>query len=122
LLVLECQEQKLTGQALNFGSRTVAFLKALFPAKRIVLVPTFSRSELGPSLADASAEYGRFRSVLIVGHSNAMGLQLTNDHYWAWEVAKPFRADSRSPVDLWVTDSVLRRPVDPSCGADCAGP
>jgi hypothetical protein len=85
LLVLECQEQKLSGQALNFGSRIVPFLKALFPSKRIVLVPTSSLSELGPSLAEASAEYGRFRSVLVVGHSNATGLQLTNDHFCSWQ-------------------------------------
>ncbi len=84
LLVLECQDQKLNGQGLNFGSRTVPFLKALFPTKRIVLVPTSSLSELGPSLAEPSAKYGRFRSLLIVGHSNAMGLQLTNDHFCSW--------------------------------------
>lgn len=85
LLVLECQEQKLTGQALNFGSKTVPFLKALFPTKRIVLLPTSRSYELGPSLADALAKYGRFRSVLIVGHSNAKGLQLTNDHFCSWQ-------------------------------------
>ncbi len=85
LLVLECQEQKLSGQALNFGSRIVPFLQALFPSKSIVLVPTSSLSELGPSLAKASAKYCRFRSLLIVGHSNAMGLQLTNDHFCSWQ-------------------------------------
>jgi len=86
LLILECQEQKLSGQALNFGSRIVPFLKVLFPSKRIVLVPTSSLSELGPSLSEASAKYGRFRSVLIVGHSNAKGLQLTNDQFCPWDV------------------------------------
>jgi len=85
LLVLECQEHKLADQALNFGSKTVPFLKALFPTKRIELVPTSNLSELGPSLAEASAKYGRFRSLLIVGHSNAMGLQLTNDHFCSWQ-------------------------------------
>ncbi len=84
LLVLECQDQKLNGQGLNFGSRTVPFLKALFPTKRIVLVPTSSLSELGPSLAEPSAKYGRFRSLLIVVHSTAMGLQLTNYHFCSW--------------------------------------
>ena len=92
LLVLECHEQKLAGQALNFGSKTVPFLKALFPTKCIVLVPTSSLSELGPSLAEASAKYGRFRSVVVVGHSNAMGLQLTNDHFCSWQA-----------VGQWVT-------------------
>jgi hypothetical protein len=85
LLVLECQEEKLSGQALNFGSRIVPFLKVLFPSKSIVLVRTSNLSELGPSLSEASARYGRFRSVLIVGHSNATGLQLTNDHFCSWQ-------------------------------------
>ena len=92
LLVLECQEQKLSGQALNFGSKIVPFLQALFPSKNVVLVPTSSLSELGPSLAEASAKCGRFRSVLIVGHSNAVGLQLTNDHFCSWQA-----------VGQWVT-------------------
>jgi len=92
LLVLECQEQKLAGQALDFGSKTVPFLKALFPTKLLVLVPTSSLSELGPSLAELSAKYGRFRSVLIVGHSNAVGLQLTNDQFCSWQA-----------VGQWVT-------------------
>ena len=92
MLVLECQEQKLDGQGLNFGSRTVPFLKALFPTKRIVLVPTSNCCQLGPSLAEALAKYGRFRSVLIVGHSNALGLQLTNDHFCSWQT-----------VGQWVT-------------------
>src|SRR5882762_9844393 len=109
LLVLECQDQKLNGQGLNFGSRTVPFLKALFPTKRIVLVPTSSLSELGPSLAEPSAKYGRFRSLLIVGHSNAMGLQLTNDHFCSWHA-----------VGQWITklsrnffSLLLARPVVP---------
>jgi hypothetical protein len=84
LLILECQEQKLAGQALNLGSKLLLFLKASFPTKRMVLVPTSSRSELGASLADALQMYGRFRSVLVVGHSNAMGLQLTNDYFCSW--------------------------------------
>jgi hypothetical protein len=84
LLILECQEQKLAGQALNFGSEILPFLKASFPTKRIVLLPTSGRSELGSSLAEAFTMYGRFRSVLVVGHSNAMGLQLTNDYFCSW--------------------------------------
>lgn len=84
LLILECQEQKLAGQALNFGSKILPFLKAAFPTKRIVLVPTSTRSELGLSLAEALRIYGRFRSVLVVGHSNAMGIQLTNDYFCSW--------------------------------------
>jgi hypothetical protein len=83
-LVVECQAERLAEQTLDFGRRIVPVLSAMFPKKRIVLVPTSSVSKLGPALADTFTRYGRFRSVLVVGHSNAAGLRLTNDHFCAW--------------------------------------
>ena len=84
LLVLECQEEKLSGQALNFGSQAVGALKVMYPKKRIALVPTSAYCDLGVSLAEVLAKYGRFRSILVVGHSSAVGIQLTNDQFCTW--------------------------------------
>lgn len=84
LLVLECQAEKLAGQGLNFGSEIVAFLRTMFPRKAIVAVPTAGTPELGPSLAEIWNRHDRFRSILIVGHSNAQGLQLTTDRFFEW--------------------------------------
>jgi hypothetical protein len=38
LLVLECQQEKLSGEALDFGSQAARALRALYPKKRITLV------------------------------------------------------------------------------------
>jgi hypothetical protein len=85
LLVLECQTEKLGQQKLDLGSRIVPVLRGLFPMKRIVFVGTSTTSELGQSLAAVWNANGRFRSILVVGHSNATGLQLTADQFFAWD-------------------------------------
>jgi hypothetical protein len=72
------------GQELNFGSKIVPLLEILFPTKRIALVPTSDRQDLGRSLAEVLTKYGQFRSILVVGHSNAKGLQLTRDLFCFW--------------------------------------
>jgi len=55
------------------------FARALRPHKRIVLVRTSSVDRLMRDLAETFDEHGRFRSILIVGHSNQAGLELTSD-------------------------------------------
>jgi hypothetical protein len=92
LLVLECQQEKLAGEALDFGSRIVPVLKALYPKKRIALVPTSTYRDLAPSLAGIFVEHGPFRSVLIVGYSNNVGTRLTNGAFCTW-----------SSAGLWIT-------------------
>jgi hypothetical protein len=85
LLILECEAEKLAGQRLDLGSKAAAFLRALFPKKKIVLVKTSDAGELGRALADALESYGRFRTILVVGHSNELGLKLTTDRGFGWE-------------------------------------
>lgn len=85
LLILECEAEKLAGQKLDLGSKAAAFLRVLFPKKKIVLVKTSEAGELGRALADALEEYGRFRTILVVGHSNERGLKLTADRGFVWK-------------------------------------
>jgi len=87
LLVLECQREKLAEQELDFGSRIATVLKTAYPDKRIASVPTSMYRDLGPTLAEVFVEYGCFRSILIVGHSNSAGIQLTNDVFLTWSGA-----------------------------------
>lgn len=84
LIVLECQQEKLSGQALNFDSQVVRTLRVKYPEIRIASVPTSVYCDLGVSLAKELVEYGRFRSVPVVRHSNAVGIQLTNDQFCTW--------------------------------------
>jgi hypothetical protein len=76
---------KLAGQQLDMGSRIFSFLRVLFPDKKIVLVKTSSLAELNRSLADTLVSHDRFRAVLVVGHSNESGLQLTSDNGFSWK-------------------------------------
>lgn len=86
LLVIECDTAKLAGDKLNFGRPFAESLISLFPGKRIALVQTYSEAALLCDLAKVFAEYGRFRSILVIGHSNESGLVLTADGLRSWDV------------------------------------
>jgi hypothetical protein len=58
----------------------------VFPEKRIAIVQTFSEQRLTEDLADVFQDYGRVRSILVVGHSNEAGLVLTADGLRSWSV------------------------------------
>ena len=85
LLIIECEPDKLAQQRLNFGSAAASLLVTLFPTKKIVLVHGTSVGALGQALADAVKANDRFRTVLIVGHSNEEGLQLTPQEFFSWQ-------------------------------------
>jgi|SRR5579872_3314121 len=86
LLVLECDTRKLAADGLNLGSSFGQLAKTLFPLKRIAVVRTVTEQQLKEDLAAVFQEYGRFRSILIVGHSNEAGLMLTGDGLRSWDV------------------------------------
>jgi hypothetical protein len=52
----------------------------------MAIVQTFSEKKLTEDLADVFQEYGRVRSILVVGHSNEAGLALTADGLRSWSV------------------------------------
>jgi hypothetical protein len=52
----------------------------------MAIVQTFSEQRLTEDLADVFQEYGRVRSILVVGHSNEAGLVLTADGLRSWSV------------------------------------
>jgi hypothetical protein len=83
LLIIECNSTKLAADGMDIGTAFTRltnndFARALLPSKRIVLVKTSTEDRLMRDLAETFNEHGRFRSILIVGHSNEAGLELTN--------------------------------------------
>jgi hypothetical protein len=83
LLIIECNSTKLAADGMDLGTAFARltnndFAKALRPHKRIVLVRTSTEDKLMRDLAETFDEHGRFRSILIVGHSNQAGLELTD--------------------------------------------
>jgi len=85
LLILECDSTKLAADGLNLGHAFGELVKKLFPQKRIAVIRTSTEQQLMEDMAAALKEFGRFRSVLIVGHSNEAGLVLTADGLRTWE-------------------------------------
>ena len=97
LLVIECEPKKLAQHQLDFGSKITTLLRLAFLNKKIVLVKASSRDELCRALGETLQAHDRFRTVLIVGHSNAQGLQLTPDDFYEWSTIggwlKPFQPE-----------------------------
>jgi hypothetical protein len=92
LLIIECEPAKLAAQQLDFGSNIHALFQNLFSNKKIVLVRASSKDELCRALGETMRSHHRFRTILIVGHSNDQGLQLTPDDFYEW-----------SAVGYWLT-------------------
>lgn len=89
LLIIECDSQTLAADGLNLGTALARLAntnvaKTLLRNKRIVLVKTSTEEKLKQDLADTLVKYGRFRSILVVGHSNAVELQLTTNDRYRW--------------------------------------
>jgi len=84
LLIIECDSRKLASDGLDLGSAFGQAAKTLFPGKRIAVVQTSSEQKLKEDFADVFREYGKFRSILLVGHSNEAGLMLTADGHRTW--------------------------------------
>lgn len=102
LLIIECDSESLACQRLNLGSTFFQLLNhdiaKLFLAKKyIVLLRTSTKSSLSEQFARVLEQHGRFRAVLIVGHSNAEGIQIASDEYFEWRALgnwlEPFRPE-----------------------------
>jgi hypothetical protein len=85
LLIIECDSKKLAANGLNLGTTFADLARKVFTRKRIGLVQTTSEEKLKENLSAVLRDYGRFRSIFIVGHSNATGLMLTADGLRNWE-------------------------------------
>jgi hypothetical protein len=89
LLIIECDSGKLAADQLNLGSvlerlAGTNLARAVLANRRIAFVKTTTEEKLKQDLADTLQKHGRFRSVLVVGHSNEAGLVLTGDGLRDW--------------------------------------
>jgi hypothetical protein len=87
LLIVECESVKLAHDGLAIGTDIKRLAEVFFPKKTVVLVQTSNTGELLKTFAEVSGRDSRFRSVIIVAHSNSRGLKLTSDRLCPWDVA-----------------------------------
>jgi hypothetical protein len=99
LLIIECNSTALAADRLDLGTAFAKLLshdlvKPFLPNKAVALVQTSTADKLPGQFRGAFEEHGRFRTILIVGHSNPAGLQLASDQFSDWRVVgqwlKPF--------------------------------
>lgn len=77
---------------MNLGTWFGRLASVAFTSRRIALVQTSTMAELEDDLRAAFTRYGRFRNVLIVGHSDENGLAIVGDAIVPWtEVGKLIR-------------------------------
>lgn len=87
LLILECDARKLARQSLAIGSAVYELIKRLAPSViRTELVRTTSEQQLLEELVHVKERHGVFDLILIFGHSNPHGLQLTAEKFFQWSV------------------------------------
>jgi hypothetical protein len=84
LLIIECDANKLAADGLAVGETLSALMRRLHPRIPIELIRTSILAELQRSLGDVGNIHGRFRLVLLIGHSNETGIQWTSDTFLAW--------------------------------------
>jgi hypothetical protein len=101
LLIIECDSAGLAEQAMNLGTWFGRILNTAFRERRIALIQTSTEAQLKQDLDAVFDKFGRFRNVLVVGHSNARFLGLTKERAVPWlevgQIIKRFQ-----PVHLFL--------------------
>jgi hypothetical protein len=89
LLIIECDSANLAADRLNLGKALADLLehhavKLLLRDSKVRLVQTATGDRLLEQFRQVAEEHGHFRAILVVAHSNPVGLQLTSDKFCAW--------------------------------------
>lgn len=89
LLIIECDTRNLARDGLHLGTGLNQIVQTWLPGKKVAIVQTSTKDKMREDLAKAFATFGRFRAVLIVGHSDDRILDMTSDFSPQWaEVGK----------------------------------
>lgn len=87
LLILECDAEKLASQSLNLGSAVYALISRWAVGLiRTEIVRSTSEQDLLEKMAQCKEKHDSFDLILVVGHSNSAGLQLTAEKFVQWSV------------------------------------
>ena len=86
LLVMECHTKRLHKEGLAFGTALHQRFSQAHQDKVITLAATDTRQELRERLGEIRMSHDRYRSVVIVAHSNTQGLLLTSEDFCDWTV------------------------------------
>lgn len=95
VLIVECDIVKLERQDLALGDQLYAAVKLACPRNLVDLVRADTKANLLKQLGAIAETSQRYRSIVIIGHSNRDGLRLTSDAFVEWDAV----ANWFSPFD-----------------------
>lgn len=87
LLIVECCSKELSRQSLSVGSSIYNFLTPFFSENPIELIETNSEKQLLGIFEKLASTNKKFDNIIIIGHSNENGLNITSDRFINWDGA-----------------------------------
>jgi hypothetical protein len=84
VLIIECDSIQLTRDNLAFGDELHLRLKQVFPHNNISLVHADTEASLLKQLGTLAESGKPYKDIVIIGHSNPTGLQMTSDRFSQW--------------------------------------
>ena len=85
LLIVECDSAKLALQNLALGNNLQNAVKLGFPQNPINLISSYAEADLLEELRTLYETGKPYRNIIIIGHSNQNGLQISSDRFINWE-------------------------------------
>ena len=85
LLIVECDSSKLTRQNLALGNVLRDWVKLAFPHNPVDLVQSYTEADLLEELRKLHDIGKPYRNIVIIGHSNQSGLQISSDRFVSWK-------------------------------------
>ncbi|TKS64625.1 MAG: hypothetical protein EWM73_00257 [Nitrospira sp.] len=85
LLILECDPAKLAAHSLTSARDIHNLVGTLVPSAKRYFIPAGLRQELLLQLARCAEECSAVDIIVVCGHSNQAGLQLTSDWFAPWD-------------------------------------
>jgi hypothetical protein len=91
VLIVQCDTATLTRQNLALGNVFQERVKLAFPRNPVYLVRSYSEADLLEELRNLDELRKPYRTIVVIGHSNKNGLQISSDRFIDWKgVAKWF--------------------------------
>ena len=90
VLILECDSAKLAQQGLAFGDLLHESIGQGFRKIPITVLKVFDLEKLLEDLADLYRTGQKYRTVILIGHSNRKGLQIAEDMFLDWKAVANF--------------------------------
>jgi hypothetical protein len=96
LLIIECDSLKLSSQGLALGDGLQSSVQLAFPRNTVDQIKSYETHDLLEKLGKLRGKGKPYRDIVVIGHSNEQGLQISSDRFDDWPVIanwiEPFKA------------------------------